>query len=108
VNGLVKVKARSLILGQMRKDFLYGRSKMSEKGEARKQRQRDKRKLFNKELTELLKLAQSVQHQLAEDLINTHSEAAISTARALNKVTAELEQALLRAKKRRRIIKVVK
>ena len=81
---------------------------MSEKGEARKQRQRDKRKLFNKELTELLKLAQSIQQQLAKDLINTNSEPAISTARALDKVTSELEQALLRATTRRRIIKVVK
>jgi hypothetical protein len=81
---------------------------MSEKGEARKQRQRDKRKLFNKELTELLELAQSVQQHLAEDLINTHSETAISTARALNKVTSKLEQALLKATRRRRIIKVVK
>jgi hypothetical protein len=80
---------------------------MSEKGEARKQRQRDKRKLFNKELTELLKLAQSIQQQLAENLINTNSETAISTARALNKVTSELEPALLRGTKRRRIIKVV-
>jgi hypothetical protein len=60
------------------------------------------------EAEELLKLAQSVQQQLAEDLVNTHSETAISTARALNKVTSELEQALLRATKRRRIIKVVK
>jgi hypothetical protein len=81
---------------------------MSELGETRKRRQRDKRKLFNKELTELLQLARSVQQQLAAAIINTNSETAISTARALNKVTSELEQALRKAAKRRRIVKVVK